>query len=264
MSFRQVTIVGTGLLGASFGLALKQHQLASHIVGVGGAAPGALHIGAIDEIAGLPSSLPASDLVLLAQPIQRLLSTLEQLDEHLSPTALVTDVGSTKSEICRVAAQHIRRANFVGGHPMAGKEQRGPQAASAALFAGCTWVLTAHEPRLEQLIQTLGAHPLILGPVAHDRLVAQSSHLPQLLSTALASYLEGSGAERVSGPGLRDMTRLALSNYELWEDIIATNRDNIDAALSGLIAHLESLRQSGFQNAFPTAQSFANKIPRDV
>lgn len=262
MLFRQVTIVGTGLLGSSLGLALKHYRLAGRVIGVSGAADEALRIGAIDAAATLAEAAPDSDLVMLAQPIRRLLSTMENLDRHLAEGTLVSDVGSTKAVICEAAKAHIRRGRFVGGHPMAGKERRGPEAASAELFAGRTWILTSHEPRLESLIQDIGAKALILSPEEHDRLVARASHVPQLLSTALASYLDGSGAEKVAGPGLRDMTRLALSSFELWDDILATNETNIDAVLAGFIQHLEVLRQKGFTEAFAEGSRFAQRIPR--
>ncbi len=262
MLFRQVAIVGTGLLGSSLGLALKQQRLAGLVIGVSGAAEEALRIGAIDAQADLPSACRAADLVVLAQPIRRLLATLEILDEHLSDAALVTDVGSTKAVICEAAQKHLRRGRFIGGHPMAGKERRGPDAASSSLFAGRTWILTGDEPRLVGMIHAIGATPLFLTPSEHDRLVARASHVPQLLSTALASYLQGSGAEQVAGPGLRDMTRLALSSFELWDDILATNQTNIDDALAGFIAHLEALRKRGFTEAFAEGASFAQRIPR--
>lgn len=262
MLFRQVSIVGTGLLGSSLGLALKRYKLAGCVIGVSGAAAEALRVGAVDAVAELAEAAPDSDLVVLAQPIRRLLQTMQGLDAHLAEGVIVTDVGSTKSVICEAASQYIKRGRFVGGHPMAGKERRGPDGASADLFAGRTWILTAQEPRLEALIRDIGAKPLLLSPEEHDRLVARASHVPQLLSTALASYLEGSGAEKVAGPGLKDMTRLALSSFELWDDILATNEANIDAVLAGFIQHLEVLRQKGFTEAFAEGTKFAQRIPR--
>jgi len=127
---------------------------------------------------------------------------------------------------------------------MAGKELRGPEAASAELFEGRPWVLTDPDQSLIAIIEAVGGNPVFLGPQEHDRLVALSSHLPQLLSTALGSYLSGKNATEVSGPGLRDMTRLALSSFNLWQDILETNAANVDAALAGLIAELEGLRSA--------------------
>ena len=243
---RTVVIVGTGLLGSSFGLAVKRAKLFDWVVGVSSPAvvEKAIAVGAVDAAMTLEDALPAADLVLLSQPVKRILSLIEQLDQHLRPGTLVTDVGSTKAEICAAGAKFITRAKFVGGHPMAGKELRGPEAASAELFEGRPWVLTDPDQSLIAIIEAVGGNPVFLGPQEHDRLVALSSHLPQLLSTALGSYLSGKNATEVSGPGLRDMTRLALSSFNLWQDILETNAANVDAALAGLIAELEGLRSA--------------------
>jgi prephenate dehydrogenase len=129
---------------------------------------------------------------------------------------------------------------FVGGHPMAGKESRGVEQADADLFRGRPYVLTAHEPQLEEWIERIGARLVILDPAEHDRQVAFVSHLPQLLSTALASVL--AGKENVAGPAATDLTRLALSPYDIWRDIFATNAGPIDAALGVFIQRLGELR----------------------
>ncbi len=269
MLFERVAIVGTGLMGSSFGLALKARGLARDVAGVSSpeVAGEALRVGAIDRIATHEEALAEADLVLLAQPIRRLLKTIEIIDTYLRPGTLVTDVGSTKVSICAAATGFIHRGHFVGGHPMAGKEKRGPEAASATLFAGRTWVLTEAEPRLEALVRALGARPVVLSAEEHDRLVAWSSHLPQVLSTTLAAMLEGSQAETVAGPGLRDMTRLALSSFDLWDDILATNRSNVDAALAELIAQLDAARRELGQNElaarFERGHRFATRIPRE-
>jgi prephenate dehydrogenase len=169
--------------------------------------------------------------------------------------------------VCAAATGFIHVGRFIGGHPMAGKEKRGPEAASADLFAGRTWVLTESDAKLEALVRALGAKPLILSAEEHDRLVALSSHAPQVIATALAAYLEGSGAEKVAGPGLRDMTRLALSSFDLWDDILATNRANIDAALQGMIQALEAARRDlgseRMAERFERGRQFAERIPRE-
>lgn len=243
---KTVAIIGTGLLGSSFGLAVKKTQRYGRILGVSSPAvvEKAIEIGAIDEALSLEDAIPQADLVLLAQPVLRILTTIEKLDAFLKPGAIVTDVGSTKSTICAGAAKSIRRGHFVGGHPMAGREVRGPDGASGDLFIGRPWVLTEALPELIELVEALGGRPVILGPEEHDRLVAWSSHLPQLLSTTLAALLDGRGVDPVAGPGVLDMTRLALSSHELWEDILATNAENVDGALAQVIAELERTRAS--------------------
>ena len=263
---RTVVIVGTGLLGSSFGLAVKHGKIFRRVIGVSSPAvvEKALAVGAIDEAMPIEKALPLADLVLLAQPVRRILKLIETLDPMLKPGAVVTDVGSTKVEICAAATQYITRARFVGGHPMAGREVRGPEGASADLFVGRPWVLTADDPDLVRLIQTFGALPVLLSAEEHDRMVAYSSHLPQLLSTGLAGFVASRDLKRVAGPGLIDMTRLALSSYELWDDILATNAANIDTALEGLIGELEhlraALREGRGAEAFRQGNSFASYL----
>jgi prephenate dehydrogenase len=147
---------------------------------------------------------------------------------------------------------------------MAGREVRGPDGASADLFAGRPWILTEAHPTLLRLVEATGARPVILDAAEHDQLVAYSSHLPQLVSTALASYLQGRDLREVAGPGILDMTRLALSSHELWADILSTNTANIDAALAGLIAQLEAMRRDlaagGLEPHFERAAVLARQL----
>ena len=276
-----VAIVGTGLIGASFGLALKEAGFEGRILGVSSAAAvkDALERGAIDEALPLVQAVARADLVFLSQTIGRILETLRVIGPCLRPDALVTDAGSTKVRIVEQARRSIRGAQFLGGHPMAGKEKRGAAEAEATLFAGRTWVLTPAAPAdldtaaaREYLswIRRIGAVPLVLSPEEHDRVVALTSHLPQLLSTALASTLATrlSAPEHLqaAGPGLADMTRLASSSYELWGDILATNSGAIDAALAACIAELERLRggltSEEMRRAFAAAAAFAARLRR--
>jgi len=166
------------------------------------------------------------------------------------PGTLITDAGSTKQAINECARQTIRNGHFVGGHPMAGKEARGVEAADAGLFHGRPYVLTDADEQLEAWIAKIGARLVKLDPAEHDRLVALVSHLPQLLSTALASLIaESPGAANVAGPAAKDMTRLALSPYDIWRDIFSTNTSEIDKVLQTVIARLETLRQNLYSRA---------------
>jgi prephenate dehydrogenase len=256
---KTLAIVGTGLIGASVGLAVRKTGFAGPILGV--SSPGALAeataVGAIDRGATLAEAAADADVILLAQPIGRILDTLRRLDPLVRPDALITDAGSTKCQIADLALQTITRCQFLGGHPMAGKEQRGAAAADADLFQDRTWVLTPEEPAametaqaadLVAWIRRIGGRLVVMDPEEHDRVVALTSHLAQLASTALAATVGANlhPPERllVAGSGLRDMTRLALSSYELWRDIVATNTDAIERALGLYIQELEHLQEN--------------------
>ena len=257
------SIVGVGLIGGSFALALRKAGFAGRIIGVSSpeTVRAALGRGVIDEALPLEQAAAVSDLIYLAQPIARILQTLHAIDAHVRPGALITDAGSTKQAIVERAAQKIRRGRFVGGHPMAGKESRGVEHASADLFRGRPYVLTGRDAELESWIQRIGTRVVILTAEEHDRLVALTSHLPQLISTALASTI-GADAAKVAGPAALDLTRLALSPYDIWRDIFATNASSIDAALGAFIERLQGLRSAlpELQRAFEEAAAAARRL----
>lgn len=249
-----VAVVGVGLIGGSFALALRKAGFRGRILGVSSppVLEQALSLGIVDEGLPLEAAAPLADLVFLSQTIQGILGTIRRLDPWVKPGSLVTDAGSTKSAIVKAASESLRRANFLGGHPMAGKESRGVAAADADLFRGRTWILTpagaASEPAttFREWIERIGAVPVELDAAFHDRLVSRTSHLPQLMSTALASLLAEElhlpQDARAAGPALFEATRLALSDYAVWRDIFATNPENIAAALDLFIAKLSFLR----------------------
>jgi prephenate dehydrogenase len=280
---KSVAIIGTGLIGASFGLGLRKAGFSGPVWGVSsaGAVKEALAVGAIDRAASLAEAAAECDLLFLAQPIGRILDTLRHLNPLVRPEALVTDAGSTKCEIADLALQEITRCRFLGGHPMAGKERRGAAAADADLFRGATWVLTPEDPGdlasaqardLIHWLHRLGARPVSMGPEEHDRVVSLTSHLGQLASTALASTVAENllPAERlaVAGPGLVDMTRLALSSYDLWRDILATNTEPIDRALGAYIQKLEHLRENlrtrQLQEEFERGAELAGRLRKSI
>lgn len=251
-----VAIFGVGLMGGSFGLALKKAGFAGRIIGVSSPATieAARAIGAIDGDLPAEEAAQSADLIYLAQPIARILQTLSELDRWVRPDALVTDAGSTKGAIVARASESLTRCRFLGGHPLAGKESRGARYADADLFRGRLYVLTpgSEEAMREAQVRTfvdwlrrIGAQPLVTTPAQHDRVVAYTSHLPQLTSTALAACVnaEFGGAPPIWGPALVDSTRLALSAYEIWRDILDTNGPHIDAALGSYINQLQRLRE---------------------
>ncbi len=276
----KVAIVGTGLIGASFGLALRKAGFHGEIIGVSSerAIADAVTAGAIDRGATLAEAAGAADLIFLSQTIGRIVNTLRHLDPLVKAGALVTDAGSTKCEIVDAAMQHLTRCEFLGGHPMAGKERRGAAEASATLFEGQTWVLTPVESSALETsaarefrgwLTRIGARVAVLACEAHDGIVALTSHLPQLASTALAATLDTrlrEGQAEVAGSGLKDMTRLALSSYDLWRDILATNAERIDTALAAYIQELEHIRENlrtrELQEEFTRAAEFAKQVRR--
>jgi prephenate dehydrogenase len=261
---KSAAIVGVGLIGGSFGLALRKAGFGGPILGVSSdrSIHEAVAVGAIDRGASLEEAAGTCDVLFLSQPISGILETLRKLDPLVRPETLVTDAGSTKQAIVRQAERSLRRCTFLGGHPMAGKEQRGAGAADADLFRGRPWVFTSDlEHPLRRWVEKFGAREILLDAATHDRLVAWSSHLPQLASTALASVLSerAPDAAAVAGPGLIDSTRLAMSSYDLWRDIIDTNREEIIRALDGYIEKLQDLRND-FEAEFAQGSDFARRL----
>ena len=256
----QITIVGLGLIGGSWGLALKACGSAARRVGCDKpeVLDRALAVGAVDE--GSPevaTAVRGADLVILATPVRSILDLLPRLKSAASPRALVTDVGSTKRLICQRAREMFGdEPLFLGGHPLAGKERSGLANASAALFDGARYVLAPLLPNhledarvkaFSALVEAVGAKPFVIEASTHDRAVAFLSHLPQLVSSGLASMVAGQGAEdflplELAASGFRDVTRLAESPYNLWRDICLTNIENIQAALDALIDKLEAMK----------------------
>jgi prephenate dehydrogenase len=232
MQLSTVTIYGTGLIGGSLALALRRAFPDIRIAGVDkpDVLERALQLNIIDIVGGRQA-----DLVILATPVSDILDLLDQFSDKQT---LVTDVGSTKTTICQKATRsHVP---YIGGHPMAGLEQSGPEVANADLFLNAPYFLCPVETtpagaveRMQEIVQAIGAMPHVISPEEHDRLVAQISHLPQILSTLLAD--QTSGHKDLAGPGLRSMTRLAGSPFHVWRDIFRTS--------SGLPHELQSFIQ---------------------
>ncbi len=258
--FKRITIVGLGLIGGSWGLALKARGVAARRVGCDRpeVLERALAAGVVDE--GTSDALAAArdaDLVILATPVGAVLDLLSQLKGAVSPRTLITDVGSTKRLICQRAREHFGdEPLFLGGHPLAGKERSGLENADAKLLEGARYVLTPllpdhlNDPRVKAfsaLLEAVGARPFVTEASTHDRAVAFLSHLPQLVSTGLSSMIAEQSVEdflpvELAGSGFRDVTRLAESPYNLWRDICLTNIENIQSALESLIDKLETMR----------------------
>ncbi len=253
MAVRRLTIVGTGLIGASIGLAAKQ----AGVERVSGfdpderAAAVAAERGAVDEAAAsLAEALDGADLAVVAAPVAALAAEVSAVLAASGEQCTVTDVGSTKAAVCAVAPDSPR---FIGGHPVCGSEARGAEHASAKLFEGATWFLTpvaATDPARYRLVHgfvsDLGATPVAVDPVAHDRLVALSSHLPHALANLVvnqtgATRIEGHDPLAAAGGSLRDMTRVAGANPRIWVDIFLDNAEALSAALAEHRRRVEQL-----------------------
>ena len=280
MPIQTVTIVGVGLIGGSFGLALRKHGFVGRILGVSSARTleAALERGAIDEGVNLESGVGQADLIYLSQPISQILDGLPRIAKLARPGALVTDAGSTKAAIVERAAQYFGDDPcFIGGHPMAGKEKSGVERADPDLFQQAVYVLT---PAGETMPQTpvvadfqswlgrIGARVVVLPAGVHDEVVTWTSHLPQLIASALAStvaeQVPAGSCRQVAGPGLQDMTRLAESPFEIWRDILGTNWANVDRALSVFLQQLrrfqEQLAGPGLAEEFRAAKEARREL----
>lgn len=258
--FKRIAIIGLGLIGGSWALALKNMRYAAHRVGLDtpkvlkqAVESGAVHEGARD----VDGAVRNADLVILATPVGKILELLPQLIISAPPHALITDVGSTKQRI----AQHAKELSaggplFLGGHPLAGKEHSGFEYADAELFRDACYAIVppsdtamkdARAKAFVSLVKSLGAKPCVMDAASHDEAAAYLSHMPQLLSTGLAGMVaEKTGQNGLSlelaGSGFRDLTRLAESSYSMWRDICLTNIENIQAALDAMILKLDTIK----------------------
>ncbi|MEO8011352.1 MAG: prephenate dehydrogenase/arogenate dehydrogenase family protein [Dokdonella sp.] len=258
-AFAKVVIVGVGLIGGSLALALRRAGLAEHIVGIdrdADALDDALQLGLIDSVAASAASAYAdADLIVMATPVAQAAAVLEAAAAHMGVSTLVTDVGSTKADVVAAAraALGARIAQFVPGHPIAGREIHGPRAAMVDLFDGKRVILTPLEEnsnenvdRVRNAWQRSGAQVSSMDVDQHDRVLASVSHLPHLLAYALvAQIIDGPHAQLkldLAGAGFRDFTRIAASSPEMWRDIVMANREMLLVELDDYCAMLDALR----------------------
>jgi prephenate dehydrogenase len=280
MPFKQVTIIGTGLIGGSVGLALKKRRLAGRIVGCDRAPilERAQQCGAIDAGSANPAdAVRGSDLIVLAAPVIPILDLIERLGPALPPKTLVTDVGSTKAEVVERATKSFGRnaANrYLAGHPMAGKENAGVEFADADLFVDAAWLFTplpaqnVHSGLCGDFIhcvEKMGAKIAVVDAASHDRFCAWISHLPQMISTALAATLvDEFGPDApvldIGGRALREITRISGSPYSMWRDIAITNKKNISDALQKLEQRLAHIRENLDSRELATEFERAHKL----
>jgi len=253
--FEKIGIFGLGLIGGSIALAARENWPAGLVIGVDDKSvlEQAMQLHAIDVAASEPGILGEADLVILAAPIGQNLKLLEEVSQHVSGHAVITDVGGTKRTTVKAARKLPARLEFVGGNPLAGAPRQGIRHARPDLFKDRPWILTSEDSseggalsRLSQFVEGLGANPQVMDTEGHDRLVATLGHLPQLTASALMHVLGtrlGQEHLALSGRSVLDATKLASSSFDLWRDICTTNADEIEGALDDLIAVLETLRR---------------------
>ncbi len=251
-NIKSVTIVGVGLLGGSIGLAMRAAGSSARRIGVGrrqSSLDEALEVGAVDEVhLDVAEGVAGADMVILASPVGAYGKLLAGVSAGLADSAIVTDVGSTKGEVVALGEDALGRGGpFVGSHPMAGSEYKGPGFARADLFTGATCIVTPtqHTPadltrRVEEFWAALGMRVVRMTPAEHDQAVARISHLPQVLASLLMQLPEDADLD-ISASGFADATRLAGSDPEMWRDILMTNRPAVLAAIGAMAGKLGEL-----------------------
>ena len=251
--FEQVTIVGGGLIGGSLGLSLRRRKLVGKVVGVGHrqvSIDKALEIGAVDEATlDVFEGTDGADLVVLATSIRLIAELGEKIAPRLKPGTVITDVGSTKTGIVRrLEAVLPDGVHFVGAHPIAGSEKRGIDAAVNGLFDGAVCVLTPSENtesdatgRVAKLWRAVGARVSTLSPETHDAMLARTSHLPHVVAAMLIASLEDPDTEFV-GTGIRDTTRVASGDVNIWCDVLLSNREAVLDATNTFAERMSEVR----------------------
>jgi len=255
----KITIIGCGLIGGSMALALKRRQPGYSIacLDLPERIPAIREAGVADQVGtleDLSGHVPQSALVVIGTPVQSVLGIIERLRPFLCADTIVTDVGSTKNKIMREAQKLLPPGvHFIGGHPMAGSERSGVEAADPLLFSDRVYALCPYPDTppdalisLMSLVENLLAVPITLDPEEHDRIMAMVSHLPQLISVALMQAARAGDAEhamldKLAGRGFLDMTRLAASDYGMWKGVLATNQEAIRQAVNRFNQSLSTL-----------------------
>ena len=279
----KLAVIGVGLIGGSFALALKQAKTVSHVVGVGRNAANlklARERGIIDSIAADPGAAARdADLVLISAPVAQFASILENLSGSLGPKTLVTDGGSTKRDVIAAARKALGKkiGQFVPAHPIAGAEKSGAAAASAELYRGKRVVITPlsqnRRPAVEQVEsawKACGANVSRMDPEEHDAVLATVSHLPHVLAYALVhGVAKRNNSEQLfsfAAGGFRDFTRIASSHPEMWRDICLANRDRVLQELKSYANELGTIRKliqkgdaAALEKLFAVARDARNK-----
>lgn len=277
MEFKRVSILGVGLLGGSIGLAVKKLASGGEIVGYGHRASTletATRLGAIDRSTTLAAeAVRGADLVILCTPVATFRAILQEIAASLKPGAILTDVGSTKRSVVRLAEELLPpTVHFVGSHPMAGSEKRGVEFAKADLFNGALCIVTPTArtnpgalAKVESFWAELGLRTKRLSPDDHDRLVCDVSHLPHAVAASLVA-MQSEAALELAGKGFQDTTRVAAGDAGLWRDILIDNADSVRSSIARLRLQLDELEQrldpTQAQALFDWLQAAAEKRSR--
>src|ERR1700758_1839271 len=286
MAIRQITIIGTGLIGGSLGLALKKKKFAGRVMGCDREAvlEKARDRGAIDQGTANPAdAVRGSQIVVLATPVLAIIDLIERLGPALPAKTLLTDVGSTKAAVVERAVRVFGKnagKRFLSGHPMAGKELSGVEHADADLFQNAVWFFTPMEGQtlndgligeFAGWIDQIGARIAMMPADEHDRLCAWISHVPQMISTALAAALveefgEDAPLLPAGGRALQEMTRISASPYSMWRDVAISNKKNLEDALWKVeqrLAHIrENLTTRQLADEFDQAHHLRKSVPK--
>ena len=284
--FKRIAIIGVGLIGGSLGLALKRKGLQGTIIGVDSqdVLEKAKKSKIVDECYTkdkLKEAVSNADLIFICSPIDEIVKLIQTIGKYVKPNTLVTDVGSTKRKIVEAANIHLPAdCDFIGGHPMAGSEFRGVEAADPFLFENTTYVLTPSRPVSEstrkaigELLERIGAKVLLLLPRLHDEIAAAVSHLPQMAAVAMMNLVAGKQSEsphflKMAAGGFRDMTRIASSPFVIWEDIRNTNADMISEYIDLYIDELKKVKSildgKELESYFKDSARNRLSIPKDT
>ena len=261
LKFKQLGLIGCGLMGASFALALQKHSLVEKVVGFSPSQrtrERALQIGVIQQAAtSAAQAVQGCDIVLLAVPVSRTAECLQAIASSLSPDCLLMDVGSTKTDVVAAAIAHLgeRLPCFVPAHPIAGKAQAGVDYAEAGLYEDRRAILTPvaqtgalHLERAQQVWAAIGSHVSLMTPQDHDATFAAVSHVPHLLAfaavNALSAQDQGAGFLAMAGPGFRDFSRIAASDPDVWRDILIANQTEVLKQTSFFRAALDNFEKA--------------------
>lgn len=280
-----LVVIGVGLIGGSFALALRRAGAVRRVVGVGRSRANleqALAAGVIDEIgASAAEAVTSADLVLLAVPVGQTGRVMAQIEPCLGPGTVLTDAGSTKQDVVALARAYLPRhlPRFVPAHPIAGLEKSGVTAAVADLYRERTVVVTplaetdaAATAKVKALWQACGARVVIMAPELHDEMLALVSHLPHLLAFALmdrvAAHPRAQALLDLAGTGFRDVTRIAASSPEMWRDICMANRESLLKQIDGYQAQLGAIRDllangdaAALEKIFSRARDTRKRLP---